>query len=275
MLLPIPFVSVVYRNYVKSKKFFWVIIALISFIVPYGTIFEGTSRNTIIIPIISLVFIIPVLFKEYRRFIIIFLISSLTIVSIIMIAWKNFTRFGMVVSSSDMNIVGMIQYLELYFAGPSNMGKAVLSWYNANLFIFDGIRMIPNDIFNYVPILSGFTNFSMTTNRFFLDFIGRNDQVIPAMGNGLFYFGVVFAPLVPIVNIKISRIFEKKAYKSGLNVDELTLFSYAAVMLSYNTFNNISSFYMKLTIYILPSIIICFVIKQFCNSIRRKNEKNC
>ena len=178
-----------------------------------------------------------------------------------MIIWKSYARFGMESSADDFSLNGIVQYLEVYFAGASNMGKALLAYENSYVEFFDTFSILIADIFNYVPYLNTVVQSNMSSNDYFLQYIGRNDQVIPATGNGLFYFGHVLAPIVPIVNISITRLFERKLYKRCIDVDELTIYTYATVMLAYNTFNNISSFYMKLTIYIMPSLLICLLVK--------------
>lgn len=261
LIIPIPFVMALSRKYQSNPRTIYMVLAFITFFIPYGTFFEGTSRNSIIIPILALMFILPTIFNRHQKAIRVSLFISLIIISIIMIIWKSYTRFGIESSADDFSLNGIVQYLEVYFAGASNMGKALLAYENSHVGFFDTFSILISDIFNYVPYLNSVVQPYMSSNDYFLQFIGRNDQVIPATGNGLFYFGYVLAPVVPIINISITRLFERKLYKRYIDVDELTIYTYATIMLAYNTFNNISSFYMKLTIYIIPSLLICLFIK--------------
>ncbi len=262
LIFPIPFVMTLSRMYQYNPRPLYMVLGFVVFFIPYGTFFEGTSRNSIIIPIIALMFILPTIFNKHKKSIRTSLFVMLGAVSIVMIIWKSYTRFGMDTSADDFSLNGVIQYFEVYFAGVSNMGKALLAYDNAYIGFFDVFSILVTDICNYVPFLNSIVQSNMSSNDYFLEYIGRTDQVIPATGNGLFYLGYVLAPVVPIVNISITRLFEKKLYKRCIDVDELTIYTYATVMLAYNTFNNISSFYMKLTIYIIPSLLICIFAKK-------------
>jgi hypothetical protein len=132
------------------------------------------------------------------------------------------------------------------------MGKVVIARMSTDLF-FDPFMML-NDLTKSTPILSKFCNELNTSEFYYFKVWGRNDQIIPSSGNGLFYFGFIFAPIVPIIITKISHFFEVKANKAKY-ISLYIVYIYSSAVVGYNIFNSVSSLTMKLTITIMPVIL--------------------
>lgn len=251
IISPIPIICWCYRKYQlnKSGKYFYV--SAISLIVLYAMIMEGNSRNSIIIPAISLIFILATLYPIYKKRIWTVMCLIITIISIMSILFKVFGND--VVSMAEKSTLSYwISYLDVYFAGITNMGKVVIARMSTDLF-FDPFMML-NDLTKSTPILSKFCNELNTSEFYYFKVWGRNDQIIPSSGNGLFYFGFIFAPIVPIIITKISHFFEVKANKAKY-ISLYIVYIYSSAVVGYNIFNSVSSLTMKLTITIMPVIL--------------------
>lgn len=258
ILIPIPFLCHFHKKYLKTNNniYFWFSIFVL--IIPYALIMEGSSRNTIIIPAISMMIILMFLFEEKRRGIAIGISMIIINLGILSILWKSLINIKYL---SQKTLSYWVSYLEMYFAGISNMGKAVAAKLEYGK-IFQ-IDLIFNDLFKNVPFFSSIVNTHNTSSHYFLEVWGRSDQVIPSTGNGIFFFGFILSPLVPIFIIFFGAYFIRKAYLTT-NIPELVVYIYSGTVITYNSFNSISSFMMKFTIFILPLIIITKINKHIC-----------
>jgi len=254
ILLPIPFFLHFYRNYLKHKNILYFFLSAFIFVFFYALIIEGNSRNSIIIPAISVIFILNVSYPKYRKSIWVAMIAIILVISILSIIYKVF--------SNDVEaMVGVnqlsywISYLELYFAGISNMGKVVTAKLEYGLTISPVILF--NDLISNVPFLSILSDSTNTSQAYYFKLWGRTDQVVPSSGNGLFYFGFIIAPVVPVLIICLGHFFEKKAIKAK-RLSEYVIYIFISSTVGYNIYNQVSSLTMKLTITVFPILLfIC------------------
>lgn len=250
IILPIPIVSLCYKKYKIRHTFGNLIISTIFLVFFYAFILDGNSRNSIIIPAVAVMFILIKLYPRYKKSIITTLLSVILLVTGLSLVWKSF--LGDYTFALDRSLSFWIGYIESYYAGVSNMGKAVFAYKSSDVTI-NPIIMI-NDIVSNVPFVSKLVHIANTSNYYFFNVWGRSDQVIPATGNGLFYFGYLFSPMVSIIILLIAHYFEKKMRTSD-SVPEYIIYCYACAVISYNIFNSVSTMMMKLTITVLPLLL--------------------
>jgi hypothetical protein len=251
IISPIPIICWCYRKYQLNKRGRYFYISAISLIVLYAMIMEGNSRNSIIIPAISLIFILATLYPIYKKRIWTIMCVLIIVISIMSILFKVFGN-DVVSMAKKSTLSYWISYLDAYFAGITNMGKVVTARMSADIF-FDPFLII-NDLIKSTPILSKFCNSLNTSDFYYFKIWGRHDQIIPSSGNGLFYFGYIFAPIVPIIITKLSHFLEVKANKTK-HISLYIVYIYSSAVVGYNIFNSVSSLTMKLTITILPVIL--------------------
>ena len=221
----------------------------------YALIIDGNSRNSLIIPGIAMLFSLMYLFPQRNKntfYVCVILIGVAAVVSTL---WKVSQGTGevetLLYSNSELSY--QTSYLEIYFAGISNMGKAVAA-YQATHSLFN-LDYIINDVFMTLPIFSKIADIHSTSAYMFELVWQRDDQVIPMTGNGIIYFGYVLGPIMPILTIKLARYFEDKVQKAN-NIVALILCVYSTAVVSYNIFNAFTSLCMKLFFIILPLIYI-------------------
>ena len=247
IMAPIPFVCFFYRKYTKSKNLFPYLVSIILLLVFYGLFLEGNSRNSIIIPSVAVFFILLRLFPTYKKQTVSVVFSIIILISAISLVWKSFS--GNAVEATTSGLTYWISYLEQYFAGITNLGKA----YVAKVKYCDLINpeILLNDLCENAPVITKFANMSNTSDFFYWLEWGRDDQVVPSTGNGIFYFGPIFAPIVPIAICTLTHKFEIYTKKSK-NVYAYIVYCYSTCVVGYNIFNAVSSLAMKLTIFLLP-----------------------
>lgn len=257
IVIPIPFIQFLYCRYKKKKTKIYYYMSLVVFTVFYAMIMEGNSRNSIIIPAVAVILILYYLYPAFRRTTIALGGAGVISIGIVTLIWKSFRNSVDTVQAMPFSY--WIAYVEQYFAGIANMGRAVIARKNYGGHF--GLGILLNDLFQNVPFIAGIVNTENTSNYYFAQVWNRTDQVIPSTGNGLFYFGYFLAPLVPIAIILLALFFEKKAFKAT-SIPELVIYTYATATVSYNVFNTVSSLAMKLSIFIIPAIIVIYINKR-------------
>lgn len=261
IVLPIPFIYIFYKKYRRNHSivnYYWSVIVLVFF---YAFIIEGNSRNSIIIPAVAVMFILLNLYPKYKRTTLLSMFFVILLITALSLIWKSFS--GDYFTAKNSSFSYWISYIESYFAGISNMGKAVHAYQNSDV-IIDPL-IIFNDMFRSVPFFSSFTDNINTSSYYFVTIWGRTDQVIPATGNGLFYFGYLLAPLVPILILRLAHFFETRMIYST-SLAEFVIYCYSSIVISYNIFNSVSTMMMKLSITLIPLI--------FCLSLSKKMRQS-
>lgn len=256
IIIPIPFLCYFYKKCIRGANFMNYAFALMITLFFYGFLIEGNSRNSVIIPAVAAMFILINCFPRYKRNTIFLFVGSILIISILSLIWKSFSND--VVEMNNNTLSYWISYIEVYFAGISNIGKAVYAYQQSTIYLDPMIAF--NDLFRNVVFFNKLIDYSNTSSFYFVQAWGRTDQVIPASGNGLFYFGYLFAPCVPILIFSIARYFESKAYSSK-SLPDYIIYSYACVVICYNTFNSVSTMMMKLSITLLPLLLASYLCR--------------
>lgn len=257
IILPIPFLCYFYRRYAITKSnsnFFFSLLILVFF---YGLILEGNSRNSIIIPAVAAMFILLRFYPDNKKTILTVLISAIILITTLSVVWKSFANDYS--DAKDSSLSYWISYIEVYFAGISNMGKAVYAYQTTDVLINPIIAF--NDLCRNVPFLNLLVDYSNTSSYYFTNVWGRTDQVIPATGNGLFYFGYIFAPCVSVLILKLAHKFEKFSYSSK-SVPDYIISCYCCTVIAYNMFNSVSTMMMKLTITLVPLLLALYLSKK-------------
>ena len=118
-----------------------------------------------------------------------------------------------------------------------------------------------NDLARNVPFLNSLVDNTNTASYYYVMTWGRSDQVIPATGNGLFYFSYILAPVVSMMILCLGHYFEKRMHNS-ISVPEYIIYCYSSIVISYNMFNSVSTMMMKLSITLLPLLFVLYLSKK-------------
>lgn len=253
LLLPIPFLSLIHGSLydVKNDKKSY-IKTIVTLIGCYGLLIEGTSRASAIIPLIATLVCLMKLYPKKKKTTIIYIGTLLISVIIISTIWKSYSRLG---KDATMSLDDFLEMLEIYFQGISNMGKALMAKIDSGI-ILPRIDYLLNDLITTIPLISHLSNINDTaTAQFWAYTGGRKDQVLSAIGGGLFYFGYLLSPFVCIFQIKVASIFEKKA-NNAKSIGKFLVCTYASLMLIYGCYSSVVIFIQKLILSSAISVII-------------------
>lgn len=199
-------------------------------------------------------------YKKYRKLIITFFTICL-VVGIFFLTIKKFLGTSVINKNTiKWGAVKIFNYdmFNDYFGGLKSIDYAILTKR-----LFGGkidLKTLINDIFGNMPYINRILNIGNNrTSEFYNHAIYSStiavDKIVPMIGQGYIYLGIIFAPLFSIV----STIF---ALKMSLNCREsknllgFYIYLYLSITLSFFMFLNINIIFQTLWIKILPLIIV-------------------
>lgn len=266
LLLTIPLVTR-YRKKQNDIYYYTTIIIIMLFNV---LIFSGTSRSSMLIPAVASIFYLINAFPNKRKKIFMFM-SFVIVVVVIQLTLLKTEYIG---TKLNFSLGEIIDYLEAYFVGPKNMGVAIKAKeifndaYSSSTFF--------NDVLGNFPGLSIFFNLENRTNTFYnLTFYNggpQRDQIIPSMGQGLFYFGYIFS-FFPQMLIVIGMAKLDELYSKSNNIAGVYFYSYFAVKFGFTFVQSLSSVLSFLYSIIIPVTII-YIINKKTNDLTKVRRYN-
>ncbi len=236
LLLPVLLVSGFVARYRRTgRRAYYFLTAAVMFLFNL-MIFEGTSRNSAIIPGTAVLFFLVKVFPGQRRQSWLLSGALLLTVLIVLTMFKND-----LVDGSFAGMSGTAQYLDTYLAGPRNLSIAVLAYQNyASQF---NSAMLFNDLFHNVPGLSALSEGDFrTTTLFNIQAYGgglQRDAIIPTVGQGLFYFGPFLAVLLQPILLLVVALFDR-GYAKSKTLVEAYMYAYFAVACAGYAIHNLS-----------------------------------
>lgn len=227
--------------------FFWYIQALVPPVLLIRIMKKGTSTKTKIFQvylIAGIVFMITTGTKAHSvecalAFILLAysifgnrMRTSLKLIAygaIVVVFVAIFAKSGL--SNSAANISSVFSS---YFGGVQNLSAAIYAKSTGSGF---GVKNILADFVNQIPLfgnrLRTMLNLGSTTNRLFNAAISQRNigQIIPSIGQGYSYFGLFFAPVIPMIATSIAIGFDNKAINET-NLIKKNVYLIAAIMMA-------------------------------------------
>ncbi len=212
LILTVSILNIIYRFYEKKPHFIFVILSI--FVVAISSSFiVGTSRFSIILPLVTGLYTILKLYKPYRKLLGFLSIALSFIFIAVSTSLKRKTITGDVGSSTFENLNTDLQ---LYFSGVANVAHSV----NTRL-IYEpfNVMAILSDLFRSVIYLNSlFGQHVSALMQYNVSFYGggpSRDQILPMIGQGYLYFGFILAPILTALTIIIVMYLDKKIMKSS------------------------------------------------------------
>lgn len=212
----------------QRSSFFYVFISGLS-VIAFLLFSYGTSRWSIAIPGIILIYMLTQLFAKYKRTIII-TVGFVLAFGIIILSSVKMNYDDKIIGS---NLTLWADVLQMYFSGPKNIAYAIEAKKYINVYYgYFPINIMFNDLFGSVAVISGLTNSAESSVSIFNTFVYGSsvvqDQIIPLMGQSFIYFGYMFAPLLTIFATLVMMSLDKKANITP-DIMKYYIYSYTAV----------------------------------------------
>ncbi|MBD8004259.1 hypothetical protein [Bacillus norwichensis] len=258
LLFALSILNFLYHRYlIKGAKSLiyismFVVILTSSFIV-------GTSRFSIVVPMVAGMYLITRLYPSHKKNIYIFfgIVISFLVLLTTLIKQFGLNLLTKVNNSTNTGLDTVSSNLQLYFSGIHNVAVSV----KARDLFKDSIDFstIYSDLFSSVALLSEkfHSNFGgmRMFNYSFYNHTNSTDQILPMIGQGYLYFGFVFSPILVILFMWLMMFFDKKSREAN-TVFEVYIFAYASVRLGLFMMGNA----INLTSFMINTVLLLLII---------------
>ncbi|MEQ6102725.1 hypothetical protein V2J39_07240 [Staphylococcus saccharolyticus] len=253
--------NIIYRFYEKRPNIIYLFLS-IAVIIVSASFITGTSRSSIIIPLVTGLFTILVLYKNYRKLIL--GASAILSVLVIIISTVLKQQTNMSVSTHSLyHSAGPLENfntdIQIYFSGLTNVGHAL-----EEAFVFKpfDLSSIMSDLTHSVIFINGFfqdRHSALTLfNNMFYKSTGLNDQIIPMVGQGYLYFGPILAPILSVIGILIIMYLDRMIFNTK-SVFSLYILSYFCLKFSLFFMSNATILISFFTNFILILLLIAYL----------------
>ncbi len=266
------------KRYDFSKRRSYVFFALVVSAFNIGLII-GESRAIILYSALCSILLMIAAFPEHKKTILSYIFVFAGVIIFLMTIYKTFYAFKYAtymdaINSGKIDSGSIASTLQIYFMGPE---QTAISLDFAKLENPSAVQPI-YDIIRSTPPFSFFVKDSMTTTSvMFNEWIYRGKQqsgyIIPSVGYGYIFFGIVFAPIIAILNIAISFLFEKLAQKAR-TAEFFYLFYYCAIRFSFFMFQNTPGIWVKVVIMLISGGLLYSIKTRNSEDIMLEYEMN-
>ena len=224
----------------------------------------GITRWYTFVTSIASLFFIYHLFPNFRRTI---LLTVLFPVGALLFYASLQKNGGYGSNSTDVNesieSVFGATVLDVYCNGLGSV-NTVFNVDNGNYDV--GTISIFYDALSSMPVINHFLPKNKMTSVAFHNAIGRNDQIIPMIGQGYLYFGFLFSPILTIISILVSRHYDLK-YKYDYSFKKYG-YAFAAVWFGSVAMSlNLSISFMWIYIRVIPFLLVLHYTNKFAKKI--------
>ncbi|MFC5604807.1 O-antigen polymerase [Sporosarcina koreensis] len=222
-LLFVLIIGFFHRKYLISNSKRYVILAVL-ITTTNIMVFYGENRADLLITAISSLLLFGVLFKRYGKYLIILFLIMFPLLFSSLTEYRNYNGF----SSTQEEGEKLANNIQVYAGGPYNVAisieaKEYYATSSETNFLYEFFRP-----FIGLNILLKNSDYITSSEIFNYRIFYENNvtQIIPIIGQGYYYFGFVFSPLISIIFICISFLIYKIMKK------EMSIISYYFLTIS-------------------------------------------
>jgi hypothetical protein len=200
------------KKYQKSGKNIYFYIAIL-FGVMNIAIYFGANRSDLLLQSFATILLLLIFFKD-KKFKILF---STGIISLMMIIILSIGRQHHVLTSKDI-LNSIADTLQIYLGGPYNVAIAIdmADKFSEFRSIITIIGDFTRSVFGLSFLVKQF-EIPLSTDIFnwrIFQVKNNGTQILPMIGQGYFYFGFIFSPILEIIFIYIAFTLEKVTVKT-------------------------------------------------------------
>lgn len=257
-----------YRRYQKEYLYYLTVFIVLFFNI---MIFMGISRASALLPGIACLFFFLKLFPEKKTKTMVLISTAIIVVAVTLTLYKN-AYIGV---NETYTFSSFTKYLQSYFVGPTNLAYSIIA--NDQYGVSFSWRTFMNDIFYGIPGMSNFFEAENRTTTLFNLTVYQGgtsrDQIIPTIGQGLFYFGYVFSILPVLLLIWLTTKLDKMFVESNNTMDAF-LYAFFAVSFGYFCFQNVSIAASTAGGKVIPGMFLIYLNKKLNLVSKRNNLKD-
>lgn len=232
LVLTISIVNQIYKRYSNNNRFVYVLLSIcIVFLI--SSFIVGTSRNSVILPLVTGLYIIFISFQKHKK-----VIGGISVLSVMLFILFSTLLKETTIYSYDYTLYDFFSQLNInlqrYFSGLNNVAISVQT---SSIYSSFNIESILSDITRNIVLINSFFQSEKSAlidfNIVYYNGGFSRDQILPLIGQGYLYFGFLLAPLFTIIILILLMYFDSKVLtKDGI----IHRYIYAYVALKLGTF---------------------------------------
>ncbi|EUJ25296.1 hypothetical protein [Listeria cornellensis] len=247
-----------YIKYQDTSKIKYVYLACLLLFLNIGT-FIGTNRADIVITSIASLLTFRLLFPAFFKRV---LLSTAIIIPVMLTAIASFRKISSI-SEGASKLVDYTDKMQVYLAGPYNVAIALEA---KDLFPEAGnLSVLFYDIFR--PMLgvgSLISDWSINYSSIYFNeryfFSDHMTQIIPMIGQGNLFFGLIFAPVIGVLVIVFAYYLQDKI-KQTQQLEVYYILTYACARLGMMPGQNITILINDLSFSLILFLMFYFLNK--------------
>lgn len=229
MFLLTMLVILVYQRYQRkhNKPRFWIGLIIVLLLACF---YEDVSRNSMLIPLLSLMFLFGKLFERFRSKVVSVFLVIIFISMGFLTLLKQFKTTSFEANLFNENNSSLI--LERYFGGTVGVYECM-----------QHVSEVKAKINNTTLLTEAFGNmffvgrlfnvgYNNRTSAFYNEAVQSESYIIPTISEGFFHFGWVFCWLLSFIIFRLILYFDK-LFMSSRRIDYSFVFAYISVSLGW------------------------------------------
>lgn len=253
LIIPVIFIEKIFYSSSMRRGYKW--LATLAVCVVSLLFFTDNNSNTIMVAV-SLFLLAFMLYPDKAKKV------ALPIICVIALGAAFFLVEKQHVTGQTGGVMSSL--FNAYFGGIDNLAVAI--HVRSKIMPVKGIGLFLEDMCAMLPGMDRVPDIGMQAHKLFnLNFWGikdRTDQLLPAVGSGLIYFGFLLAPVIPAIMAYLVLLCERMAVKtSDIKVRGLFLFGIVAISLLMAN-NNLLTIGGFIKTYFLNYILILLVYRK-------------
>ncbi len=239
----------------KVKGVFLVLLLVLLIAVSVLISFIGQveiSRWYSVVTFVSLYFCAVKMFPEKKKQITRLIVGPALLMLLVVSIYKN-TGYLQNENATGLEVFKElfdVSTLDSYFAGPVSVNNALY----LNEQSTAGFSSFIYDVFRNFPVLNHFIDVSKSSVEMYHIYLGRGDQILPLVGQSMFYFGYLGLPLFSIISVVLVRYFDYRYTKSQSLI--MYMYSFMACWLGLVTILNFTICVSWFYAVIIPAFLL-------------------
>ncbi|MBC1574025.1 oligosaccharide repeat unit polymerase [Listeria booriae] len=257
----IVFLLVIWFSYIKhqaTQKKIYICMASIALFINIGT-FTGTNRADIVITAVASLLIFKKLFPSFFKRV---LLTTSIIVPFMLIVIASFRKISSI-SDGASKLIDYTDKMQVYLAGPYNVAIALetSSLYpesgNVSVLLYDIFRPMlgVGSLISDWPIK--YSSIYFNERYFFSDHM---TQIIPMIGQGNLFFGILLAPIIGVIVIMFAYFLQRKIRQTK-QIEIYYILIYASARLGMMVGQNITILINDLSFSLILFLLFYFLNK--------------
>lgn len=239
-----------YKLYVRKYNNKYFILGMI-IVLALGSFYIDSSRNSMLIPILAILFISIKGYPQFAKKIFIS-ISLILVLSMSLLSVMKFFNSN-TIERELVNVETTAGYLNSYFGGFLEVYLALENSDAIKMKMDD--RTFFNEVFVATPFVNRFVNQENRTTVFYNQTAYQGSHIIPTIGQGYVYLGFFLSWLFSLFVFRLIFIFDNLYFKSN-RVDFAFIFAFMALRFGWLHPGSLAHVFSTLNTFIVLYIII-------------------